>query len=887
MAITPPPFATLDGRRVDVQPGDTIQDAAARLGVPIPTLCHVPGLPPAASCRLCTVEVDGRWVGACHTPLTPGASVRTVTDGLVTLRRGILELYQASHPAAGQQGAFRALLIAHGLTPPAKTPGRHAGGVPYLRFDADQCVVCRACVQACTHRQGQFVLGVTDRGGDTRLTIGRDDTFASSDCVSCGACVDACPTGALSDRDRVGPAGLGLAAESVTDTVCGYCGVGCRLQVSQAGGRVLRIQGVPDAAVNRGHLCGKGRYAHAWHRSPERLTQPLVRRDGALVPATWPEAIARAAEGLTALAAAHGPDAIGVFTSSRSTNESAYLLQKLFREQLGTNNVDCCARVCHASTALGLRLVTGAGAASASFDDIERATRIVVAGANPTEAHPVVGARIKQAVMNGAQLVVIDPRRIELADFAAVHLALTPGTNVALFNAVAQALLARGAVDDAYLAERVEGLAAFTAHVGQTSVAAAAVQCGVPAADIEAFVEVLAGGPTLFVHGLGLSELFQGTASVMTLAALGLLTGSVGRPGAGMLPLRGQNNVQGNADMGGMPNLVTGYQGLSDPVTLARLQPHWRRPPPPTPGLTLPEMIDAAVTGEVRGLWIQGEAIVQSDPNEAHVIQALDRLDLLIVQELFMTETARRADVVFPAAGALEQDGTFTNGERRVQALRAAVPPPGAARPDWAVVQAVAQALGASWRYGSPAAVLAEVAAVAPHLYGGVHADRLGGDGLQWPCPTADHPGTATVHADGFLRGKAALMCVDFALSAEHGVPGYPLLLITGRVLHHYNVGTMTRRTPHAELVDRDVLGVHPADAVALGLVTGGRALIESQWGAVEAPVLADPRIAQGTAFLSFHFPETHTNRLTGPVRDPQANCPQYKATAVRVRPIP
>jgi formate dehydrogenase alpha subunit len=877
----------IDGQTLDLVPGETLLQAARRAGVEVPALCHLEGLRPVGGCRLCMVEIDGaNPVAACHTEARPGMEVRTATPALRTLRQGLLGLYASAHPSAARSGAFAALLAAHEVAPPQPKDQwpepdydtRH----PYLRFDAQQCVVCRRCVQACAEIQGQFVIGVALRGGDTALAIGADGTFESGDCVSCGICVEACPTGALTDRDRL----HAPAVETLTHTVCGYCGVGCRVEVAQADGRVLHLRGVPGAAVNDGHLCAKGRYAHRWHRSSDRLTTPLVRKDGALVPVGWPEALRYTADRLLALRDTAGPDALGVFTSSRSTNEAAYLLQKLFREQLGTNNVDCCARVCHSSTALGLRLVTGAGAASASYDDIDRAQTIILAGANPTAAHPVVGARLKQAVLRGAKLVVIDPRRIELADYADVHLQLGPGSNVALFNALGKLLLEADAIDHAYLAERVEGLHAYRTFVAGLSLADAARTTGISAETIRAAAAIMAEGPCLFVHGLGLSELCQGTASVMTLAGLGLLTGSVGRPGAGMLPLRGQNNVQGNADMGGMPNLLAGYQALDDPTVQARLAKHWQRLPPTTPGLTISEMVDAAAHGRIKGLWIQGEDIIQSDPNTSHVESALDRLELLIVQELFLTETAKRADIVLPAAGYLEQSGTFTNGERRIQRVRAAVPPPGEALPDWQATRDVALAMGAPWRYPNPAAVMDEVAAVAPGLFGGVSYDRLGPDGLQWPCPTPDHPGTHSVHAEGFLRGQGLLVTIADAPSPEHGVAGYPLLLITGRVLQHYNVGTMTRRTPSVELVSHDALTVHPADAERYGVIDGGRITVESRWGQTTVVARHDPRTAEGTVFLSFHFPETDTNRVTGPHVDPQSMCPQYKATAVRLRSI-
>ncbi len=884
--------ATIDGRSIEILPGETILAAAQRNEIEIPALCHGAGMEAEGGCRMCLVEIEGqRAQAACHTPVRPGMTVRTATPHLRQVRRDLLDLTLSSTPPGAispraDGTVMERLLADHGLE--HSSFGHHAAPAvldashPYMRFDRDKCITCRLCLNACEQTQGQFVYGVEGRGGKSRLIFGATEQFSDSDCVSCGACVAVCPTGAITDRDRISRA----AADTAVDSVCGYCGVGCRTHTEASHGVVLRIRGVDDAAVNHGHLCVKGRYSHAYHHSPDRLTTPMIRDGGGpLRPVGWEEAIRFTARRLLEIKDRHGPDALGTMTSSRSTNEAAYLLQKLFRATIGTNNTDCCARVCHSSTAVALSAVTGTGAATASYDDIPEARCIVVAGSNPTEAHPVVGARIKQAALLGAPLVVIDPRRIELAQFAAVHLQLWPGTNVALFNAIAKVILEEDLLDRAYVGERCEGLAELQSFLARQTHEEFGAITRVPLDRVRAAARIIAQGPALFVSGLGLSEQTQGVAGVMAYCNLGLLTGSLGKRGSGMLPLRGQNNVQGNADMGSQPYSLTGYLRLDDEVARSRLEKLWGTAPPREPGKTIPEMYDAATQGSLRALWIQGEDVAQSDPNHDHVIRALKSLDLLIVQELFMTETASLAHVVFPAAAVLEQEGTFTNGERRVQHVRPAVAPPGLARPDWEVIRDVGAAMGAPWHYTRPSEVWDEVARAVPHLFGGVSYPRIETDGVQWPCPTPDHPGTRTVHQSGFVRGKALLTSVDFSPPQDALDAGHPFVLITGRVLEHYNVGTMTRRTPTSQIIPADYLEVHPEDAARLTIADGEPVRVRSRWGEAVAPARVTRRSTPGVVFLTFHFPETGTNCVVGPYVDPTSKCPDYKVIAVSLAP--
>jgi formate dehydrogenase major subunit len=859
----------VDGR--DVPALGTVLDACRAAGAGVPAFCADDRLRPGGHCRSCMVEVDGRVVAACTTAARDGAVVRTDSAALRAYRRDLGELMVSESTPGGAVGRTLSLWGVDG-TRYGRAARRHEPDAshPYLRIDLDACILCRRCVRACEEIQGRFVYSVVDRGAASRLGWGAS-RFADSDCVSCGACVATCPTGAITDVDRREPPPADAVA---TRTTCTYCGVGCQVDVLATPGRVVRIDGA-DSPVNRGHLCVKGRYAHAFTRHPDRLTTPLVRRDGALVPATWDEAVALVAREITRLRGS-----VAGLSSSRCTNEENYLFQKWFRAGLGTHDVDCCARVCHAPSAAGMREAFGTGAATNSLDDIERADLLLVVGANATEAHPVTGARIRQAVLRGARLIVIDPRVTELAAMADVHLQVHPGANVPLFNSLAAVVVEEGLVDRAFLDARTDGFEEYQRFIrGETPERWQSVT-GVPAARVREAARLYArAGRAMMVHGLGVTEHLQGSEAVMLLCNLALLTGAVGRPGTGVNPLRGQNNVQGAADMGCQPDLLTGYAPPAAPGVRERFESVWGRPLPVAPGRRLPEMYEAARAGTLRALYVFGEDVVQTDPDSGHTRAALEALEFLVVQELFLSETAKLAHVVLPGASGLEKDGTFTNGERRIQRVRRALDPPGEAKADWEILLALMAATGLPQPFRHPSEVMDEIARVNP-AFAGVSYARLEGDGLQWPVPEPGHAGTALLHVDGFPRGRARLALVEYAASPSLGGA---LTLTTGRVLEHYNAGTMTRRSPNAVLAPADRLEIHPEDARSRGIADGDAVTVTSAHGRARVTAHVTERVARGVVFLSFHFPETGANDLTGDVRDRVTGCPEYKVTAVEV----
>jgi len=890
-------IAYIDGQPHEIKAGETIYEFVTRQRGKdtIPVLCHEAALQAFGSCRICSVEVaheDGghrRVVASCHTPVSVGQQVFPNSPRVEKLRRNILELVVGSYPADQRQPApgqrpteFQRLLAKYDLLPSPEIGGQGTPidtSHPYLRFDASQCIHCQRCIRACDEVQGRQVLAMHGRGWKSRVIRSLDTNFLDSECVSCGRCVQSCPTNALFDRYGAKT----LQAERRVRTVCTYCGVGCNLEVLVNGGEIRAIEGA-DGAVNAGHTCVKGRYAFEYYRHPERLTSPLVRKDGVLQAVSWDEAFDYIAERLAAIKEADGPDAIAGISSARCTNEENYLMQKFLRVVIGTNNVDGCARVCHAPSAFGMQRTFGTGAATNSIDQIELADCLLVVGSNPTEAHPVTGAKLKQRAMQGVPFIVVDPRRTELARYASVHLQPRPGTNVPLVNLLLREVLDAGLIDEAFIDERTEGWREFRTHLESLDADEQARLCGVPR-DLVKQAALLYGQAerAMAFHGLGVTEHYQGSRTVMLLAALALMTGNIGRPGVGINPLRGQNNVQGAADMGAQPNLGAGYLDFSDEKVREHYRGIYGREVPAQVGYKIPEMFGAARDGKLKALWVVGEDLLQTDPNSCEVRYSLSRLDFLVVQELFMSETAALAHVVLPASSHFEKNGTFTNGERRIQRVNRAVEPRTGTLPDGQIIARIMQRMGYPQADYDAPQLLAEIAQVVP-FFAGVSWETLGENGKQWPV-RPDGSDTQILHVESFPLGKARFIPVDFVETPElaDGHVDYPYILTTGRLLEHYNCGTMTRRTPNAELVSRDVLLIHPDDAARHAIAQDDRVTVRSRRGETHLSAELSEQVQPGVLFTTFHFPEAAINHLTSGIFDQDAMTPEYKVVAVAI----
>ena len=894
----------IDGQRLRGATGTSIMRVAKEAGLDIPKLCATDSLNAFGSCRVCLVAVEGRrgLVASCTEPVQEGMVVHTQTEQVARVRRGVLELYISDHPldcltcAANGDCELQDVAGAVGLRTVRYPNGANhlAAAVdvsnPYFQFDPAKCIVCSRCVRACDEVQGTFALSIDGRGFAAKVATSAE-TFFDSECVSCGACVQACPTATLIEKSVIDH---GVPDRSV-DTTCAYCGVGCSFRAEVKGSQVVRMVPHKDGKANHGHSCVKGRFAWGYANHRERITTPMIRtrRTDPWRKATWQEAIDHAASRLQAIQARYGQKSIGAITSSRCTNEEVWVMQKLVRAVFGNNNVDTCARVCHSPTGYGLRQTFGTSAGTQNFDSVRNADVILVIGANPTDGHPVFASQMKQRLRQGAKLIVCDPRKIDLVRSphieAAYHLALRPGTNVPLMNAFAHVLVGEDLIDHDFVAERcdLESFRAWLAFAKDPANAPerAASVLGVPAEDIRAAARLYAsGGNGAIYYGLGVTEHSQGSTMVMAMANLAMATGNIGRAGVGVNPLRGQNNVQGSCDMGSFPHEFSGYRRVDDDAVRAAFARHWRVDLDATPGLRIPKMLDEACAGTFKALYIQGEDIAQSDPNTQHVEAALENMECVIVQDLFLNETAKFAHIFLPGTSFLEKDGTFVNAERRINRVRAVMPSK-AGLQEWQATQALANALGYPMRYQAAEDILAEIAALTPS-FAGVTFDLLDREGsVQWPCNEATPLGTPVMHEDAFVRGKGQFVITDYQPTPERANRKFPLLLTTGRQLSQYNVGAQTRRTANLEWLAEDVLEIHPADAEMRGIRDRDWVSVTSRIGEITLHAKVTERVAPGVVYTTFHHPQTGTNVVTTELADWATDCPEYKVTAVEVRP--
>ena len=896
----------IDGVPVDVPTGTSVMRAAALSGTSVPKLCATDSLEAFGSCRLCLVEIDGKpgTPASCTTPCIDGMSVKTQTPKLDKLRKGVMELYISDHPldcltcpANGDcelqdmAGIVGLRNVRYGMDGMNHLDAPKDESNPYFSFDESKCIACSRCVRACSEVQGTFALTIAGRGFGSKVSASDGVPFLESECVSCGACVQACPTATLQEKTVID---LGVPTRKVK-TTCAYCGVGCSFVAELRGDELVRM--VPDktGGANAGHSCVKGRFAWGYAGHTDRVTEPMIRDsiqdDWKVV--TWEEAIAFTAERLSTIQQQYGTDAIGGITSSRCTNEEVYVVQKMVRAAFGTNNVDTCARVCHSPTGYGLKQTFGTSAGTQDFTSVADADVIVVIGANPTDAHPVFASRMKRRLRQGAELIVVDPRSIGLVRSAHVeaahHLQLLPGTNVAIVNAISHVVVSEGLVDRAFVDERCNGesFRAWEAFIRlpENSPETLEHATGVPADQVRAAARAYARAPNAAIYyGLGVTEHSQGSTMVMAMANLAMATGNIGRSGVGVNPLRGQNNVQGSCDMGSFPHEFSGYRHVSDDTVRQQFAELWGTELRGDPGMRIPNMLDAATAGEFKGMYIQGEDIAQSDPNTAHVTDALMSMDCVIVQDLFINETAKFAHVFLPGTSFLEKNGTFTNAERRINRVRP-VMPSRTGMAEWEVTCALATALGYDMHYDDASQIMDEIAAVTP-TFAGVSFSLLDDVGsVQWPCNDDAPQGTPIMHVDRFVRGEGQFVTTPYVPTDERSTRKFPLLLTTGRILSQYNVGAQTRRTNNVVWHTEDVLDMHESDAEARGVRDGDWVEVSSRAGSTRLRARITDDIPAGVVYTTFHHPVSGTNVITTDSSDWATNCPEYKVTAVQVRP--
>lgn len=895
---------TIDGVSICVPKDTSLMRAAAEVSINIPKLCATDSLEAFGSCRLCLVEIEGRkgFPASCTTPVEEGLVVHTESPKLSSLRRGVMELYLSDHPldcltcptngncelqtVAGTVGVRDVRYCYEGINHLTESKDESN---PYFTYDPSKCIVCNRCVRACEDIQGTFALNVDGRGFASRISASQNESFMDSECVSCGACVQACPTATLTEKSVIK---YGQAERSVV-TTCAYCGVGCSFKAEMKGNTVVRMIPDKNGQANSGHSCVKGRFAWNYANHKDRILKPMIRQsiNEPWQQVSWEEAINYAATEFKRIQAKHGKDSIGGIVSSRCTNEEDYLVQKLVRTAFGNNNVDTCARVCHSPTGYGLKQTLGESAGTQTFDSVEEADLILLIGANPTDGHPVFASQMKRRLRQGAQLIVIDPRRIDLVKSAHIkadhHLKLKPGTNVAVISAMAHVIVTEHLFDEAFVSSRCDEASFnewcdFVAKPENSPQQLEAVT-GVPSLELTQAARLFAkAGNAAIYYGLGVTEHAQGSTMVMGIANLAMVTGNIGRKGVGVNPLRGQNNVQGSCDMGSFPHELPGYRHVSDETVRKQFEQAWNVSLEAEPGLRIPNMFEAALDGSFKGLYCQGEDIVQSDPNTQHVTAALSAMECIVVQDLFLNETAKFAHVFLPGSSFLERDGTFTNAERRISRIRKVMPPQ-AGLADWEVTMALSNALGYPMHYSHPSEIMDEVAALTP-TFSGVSYDRLEELGsIQWPCNAQIPDGTPIMHVDQFVRGKGKFAITQYIPTDEKVTKRFPLILTTGRILSQYNVGAQTRRTDNIQWHKEDLLEIHPHDAEDRGITEGCWVGIESRSGRTVLRAQLSDRMQPGVVYTTFHFPESGANVITTDNSDWATNCPEYKVTAIQV----
>ncbi len=898
---------TIDGVSVSVPEGTSIMHAASISGVTVPKLCATDNLEPFGSCRLCLVEIEGRrgYPASCTTPVAEGIRVRTQTPKLADIRRGVMELYISDHPLdcltcatngdcelQDMAGAVGLRDVRYGYEGKNHLKSEKDTSNPYFTFDPSKCIVCSRCVRACEEVQGTYALTIQGRGFDSKVSAGNKD-FKDSECVSCGACVQACPTATLIENTIIE---AGVPEHSVT-TTCAYCGVGCSFHAEMKGEEVVRMTPNKDGGANHGHSCVKGRFAWGYATHKDRITTPMIRKSihDPWEKVTWDVAINYAASEMQRIQKKYGRDSVGAISSSRCTNEEVYVVQKLVRAALGNNNIDTCARVCHSPTGYGLKQTLGESAGTQNFDSVMHSDVIMIIGANPTDGHPVFASQMKRRLREGAKLIIVDPRAIDLVDSsphikADYHLKLKPGSNVAIVNALAHTIVTEKLMDDSFIKSRCED-DAFKAWKDfitkpENSPEAMSEFTGVDAKDVRAAAKLFAkGGNAAIYYGLGVTEHSQGSTMVMGIANLAMLTGNIGREGVGVNPLRGQNNVQGACDMGSFPHEFPGYRHVSDKATLALFEKAWDVKLQNEPGLRIPNMLDVAIEGQFKALYCEGEDIAQSDPNTQHVTHALESMECVIVQDLFLNETAMYAHVFLPGSSFLEKNGTFTNAERRISRVRKVMSPKNGYE-DWEITQMLSNALGYKMDYSHASDIMDEIANLTPTFSGVSYKklDELGS--IQWPC-NDEHPlGTPTMHIDEFVRGKGKFIITEYVPTSEKVTPKYPLILTTGRILSQYNVGAQTRRTKNTAWHEEDLVEIHPHDAEERAIKSGDWVGVVSRSGETVLRAQITDRVQPGVIYTTFHHPESGANVITTDNSDWATNCPEFKVTAVQVNKV-